>query len=346
MATTTAGSDEHAVRRWLGDRLGVDGSQVTISSLAAAGDSNLMFDVTTPGRRWVLRMPPGVKNDRSAHDVLREYRMLVVLDGTPIPHPAPVAACEDPSIAGRPFYVMEHIDGFSPSQPLEPPWAGDAEACRSLGPRAAEALADLASVPWRELGLDGFGRPDGFLERQVPRWLRQLEGYKQRELDGLDHVARWLLTNRPPDSGPAILHGDYHLRNVMFARRPPAQVVALVDWEMATIGDPLLDLGALLATWSQDGEEVIMNGSVTHQPGMATRAEIATAYERRRGAAVDHLDYYMALALFKLICILEGSYSRLLRGESQHEGHRSYESLVPTMLRRAEAITRGTWGIG
>jgi aminoglycoside phosphotransferase (APT) family kinase protein len=336
---------EDALRGWLAARLDADPAALAIAPLAESGDSNLMFTVAGEGGRWVLRCPPSVKNDRTAHDVLREYRMLEALERTDVPHPRPVVACEDADVLGAPFYVMEHVDGFSPSDPLPGRWADDHEALRGIGPAAAEALAALAEAPWREIGLEGFGRPEGFLERQVPRWLRQLEGYRSRELPGLDEVARWLEEHRPPDQPPAILHGDFHLRNVMFGPEPPARVAAIVDWEMATIGDPLLDLGALLATWSEPGEEVFMNGAVTDRPGMATRTEIAAAYERRSSRSLEHVDYYMALALFKLACILEGSYSRLLAGDSEHAGHRSYETLVPIMVHRAHAITRGAWSL-
>ncbi|UGS34443.1 phosphotransferase family protein [Capillimicrobium parvum] len=333
------------LRAWLAARLGVQDGELRLTPLAASGDSNLMYEVWADDRAWILRIPPAIKNDASAHDVLREHRMLAALEATGVPHPAPVAACADPEILGRPFYVMEHVAGFSPSDPLPGPWASDPAALSALGPAAAEALAGVGEVPWRGIGLEGFGRPDGFLERQVPRWLAQLQRYRVRELEGLDEVARWLTQHRPPDREPGILHGDFHLRNVMFSAQPPARVVAIVDWEMATIGDPLLDLGTLLATWSEPGEPVFMIGAVTDVPGMATRAEIAAAYERRSGRPVEHVDFYMALALFKLVCILEGSYARLLAGDSEHESHRRYETVVPTMARRAHDIVRGAFTV-
>jgi aminoglycoside phosphotransferase (APT) family kinase protein len=342
--TTTATLDP-PVRQWLAERLEVAPDELGASPLTASGDSNLMFELVAGGRRWVLRSPPSVKNDRSAHDLLREYRMLVALEPTPVPTPHAVVACEDPTVLGAPFYVMEHIKGFSPSDPLPERWT-ESRSRRELGTCAAEALAGIARVDWRGAGLDGFGRPDGFLDRQVPRWLRQFESYKVRELSGLYDVAHWLEDHQPPPAEPAILHGDFHLRNVMYADDPPARVVAIVDWEMSTIGDPLLDLGTLLATWSQPGEEVFMNGSATQYPGMASRAELVAAYEHAGGRSLEHIDYYMALALFKLACILEGSYSRLRAGHSEHAGHRNYETLVPMIVNRAVAITTGAWGVG
>ena len=333
------------VRSWLSSALDVASNELLISPLGASGDSNLMYDVSAQSARWVLRLPPAVKNDRSAHDVLREFRMLQALDRTAVPHPAPVAACEDASIAGRPFYLMAHVDGFSPSPPPPPPWDERQDERHDLGIRAAEVLADLAAVDYIAAGLEGFGRPEGFLARQVPRWLRQLDTTSVRVLPGLREVGEWLEQHRPPDRTPGIVHGDFHLRNVMFAPHPPVRVAAIVDWEMATIGDPMLDLGALLATWSQPGEPVFMNGSMTDWPGMATRSEIAAAYERRAGHTAEHLQYYMGLALFKLACILEGSYARLVAGNSEHEGHRTYETLVPRMVGRAVDIVAGRFTV-
>ncbi len=329
------------LRRWLADELGVSSRELRIEPLSSRGDSNLMYELDAGGRRLVLRLPPTVKNDRSAHDVLREYRMLEALEHTDVPHPRPVVACDDERIAGRPFYVMGFVDGFSPAPPPPAPWSDREDVRRDLGLGAAEALAELSLVEYEAVGLEGFGRPVGFLARQVPRWLRQLDSTSARELPGLRDVGAWLEEHRPPDRPPGIVHGDYHLRNVMFAPDPPGRVVAIVDWEMSTIGDPMLDLGALLATWSQPGEEVFMNASMTDWPGMATREEIAAAYERRVGRPLEHLQYYMALALFKLACILEGSYARLLAGTSEHAGHQSYETLVPIMVRRAQAIVAG-----
>jgi aminoglycoside phosphotransferase (APT) family kinase protein len=341
MNASTDPASAPELRRWLADTLGVAPRELQIDALRSRGDSNLMYELDAGGRQLVLRLPPTVKNDRSAHDVLREYRMLEALEQTDVPHPAPVLACDDERVAGRPFYVMGFVDGFSPSPPAPSPWSESEDVRRDLGLRAAEALADLSLVDYTAVGLDGFGRPDGFLARQVPRWLRQLESTSARELAGLREVGAWLDRHRPPDRPPSIVHGDYHLRNVMFAPNPPGHVVAIVDWEMSTIGDPMLDLGALLGTWSEPGEEVFMNASMTDWPGMATRTEIAAAYERRVGRPLEHLQYYMALALFKLACILEGSYARLLAGASEHTGHRTYETLVPAMVRRAQAIVAG-----
>ncbi len=328
---------------WLASTLGEQGPfELTPMS---GGNSNETVSVTSPRGRWILRRPPAASLAPGAHAMEREHVIMEALAGRPVPSPRPLGVLVAEGVPQTPALLMEHVDGVSLTDTLPDSYPPQPEAARAIGEAVIDALADLHAVPWRDAGLAEFGRPDGFLERQVPRWLGQLERYRAREIEGVDEVARWLTAHRPPDRPPGILHGDYHLRNVMFAPVPPARVVAIVDWEMATIGDPMLDLGALVATWSQAGEPVFMNGSVTDLDGMATRAEIVTAYEQALGRPADHLQYYMALALFKLVCILEGSYSRLMSGASENEGHRRYETLVPIMARRALAIVRGEWGV-
>jgi aminoglycoside phosphotransferase (APT) family kinase protein len=341
---TTRISENGRLERWLGERLPGSGT-VRLRPLAATGESNEMIEVAREERRWVLRRPPAVKNDPSAHDVLREFRLLVALERSGVAHPHAVLACEDPDVAGVPFYVMDHIHGFSPVEPMPEPYASDARARHELGLLATEALADLSMVPWQELGLEDFGRPQGFLERQVSRWMRQLDSYRVRELAGIDEVAQWLGEHLPARSDSAIIHGDFGLRNVMFTLELPPRLIAIVDWEMATIGDPLIDLGLFLATWSGAGEQELVTRSVSPRAGMASRRELAACYEQRSGRSLAELDYYMALALFKFACILEGSYARHQAGHSGHEAHGAYGQLVPKIVDRALAITAGEWGL-
>jgi aminoglycoside phosphotransferase (APT) family kinase protein len=330
---------------WLRRHLPGRPTDLQISPLAATGDSNEMWQIESASGCWILRAPPVIKNAPSAHDVQREYRILQALDRSTVPHARPITASPGGEPLGRPFYVMEHLRGFSPAEPMPEPFASSPAARTGLGVEAARALAELGRAPWRDLGLGDLGRPDGFLARQVRRWMGQLDSYKVRELDGLETVARWLEEKRPRGAEPAIMHGDYGLRNVMFAPEPPARVIAIIDWEMTTIGDPMLDLGLLLATWSHPADEILLTRSVTHLEGMDSRGEIAAAYQRDSGRSLEHLGYYMALSLLKLACIIEGSYARYLAGTSSFQAHREYETITPAIVRRALAISRGQWGI-
>lgn len=333
--------DEDRLRGWLDEHLPGAEHELVVSKMEVTNASNEMFELRRGPHRWALRRPPRVKNDPSAHAVLREFRLLEALEGTDVPHPRPLAACADESVLGAPFYVMEHLDGFSPHQPLPAPFDEPARR-HPLGIELVDVLARVGRVDWRAAGLDDFGKPDGFLERQVDRWLGQLERYRTRELDDLDEVAAWLREHRPAAGEPGIMHGDYSFFNVLFAPESP-RIVAVVDWETSTIGDPLLDLGWVLGQWSEPGEEPIIEIGITHLEGMATRAELAERYAQRSGRSVAHVRYYMALAVFKLACILEGGYYRYAHGGSDDPRHARLEHTVPKLTRHAAAIARGEW---
>ena len=327
---------------WLGERLPGVGEPLEVTRITAGASSEL-FRLHRGGHVCVLRRPAaGLQNPEAFNRImLREYQVLRALEGTGVPHPKPLAVGDDPAVLGATFYVMEYVDGFTPQDPLPPPFDTDAPARRGLGLALVDALADLATLDWRALGLEGFGKPEGFLERQVPRWLGQLATYKVRDIPGLDPVARWLAANVPPMSPAAIMHGDYQFINVMFHHGAPARLAAIVDWEQATIGDPLLDLGWLLAGWTDPGEAKPRHAAyLTQREGLPTRAELAERYARRTGRALDHLDYYVVLAWFKLACVLEGAYARYVAGKSRLEAHRLMGDLVLNLIREAEAAVR------
>jgi aminoglycoside phosphotransferase (APT) family kinase protein len=259
----------------------------------------------------VLRRPPAVINAPGASDMNREWRILVALEGTPVPHPSPLLLGGADGPLGAPFLIMTRVDGFTPVGVLPPPYHTPGGR-RDLGFALVDALADLAAVPWRDRGLDGLGRPEGFLERQVSRWLRQLDGYRTRDIPGLDRLAGWLEASRPPARRPALMHGDYSPYNVMASPRDTGRLAAVIDWDTGTIGDPLLDIGHLLARWTEPGEEPAIGvWDIAVRDGLPSRAELAARYAERTGADLSALPYYQALALFKLAIILEGSVRRL-----------------------------------
>jgi aminoglycoside phosphotransferase (APT) family kinase protein len=240
----------------------------------------------------------------------REWRILVALEGTAVPHPAPLLLGGPDDPLGTPFLIMARVDGFTPVGVLPAPY-DHPRGRRDLGFAMVDALADLAAVPWRERGLDGLGRPTGFLDRQVSRWLGQLDGYRTRDIPGLDWLAGWLEANRPPGHPPALMHGDYSPYNVMASPRDTRRLAAVVDWDTGTIGDPLLDVGHLLARWTEPGEEPAIGvWDIKVRDGLPPRAELAARYADRTGADLSALPYYQALALFKLAIILEGSVAR------------------------------------
>jgi len=333
--------DIPALDRWIGGQLGGHEDRLTAERVST-GASNEMFELRRGGEAWILRRPPRHKVSRSAHDMGREFRVLNALEGTNVPHPRPLLLCEDQGVIGAPFFVMEKIEGFAPREPLPPPFDRDPGVRHDMGLRLVEGIAELANVDWRAAGLEGFGKPEGFLERQVGRWLGQLETYRSRDIPGLDEVAAWLEDARPSGSEPAILHGDYQLINVMFAPQSPARLAAIVDWEQSTIGDPLLDLGWLLAGWQDPDEEDARFTSAyfADRTGLPTRAELAGRYAAAGGRPLDRLDYYVVLALFKLACILEGSYHRFATGRSDNPMHEAMGPLVLRLMNQARGVAR------
>src|SRR5438552_9182414 len=280
-----------ALEEWLGDRLPGRGHAIEVERITT-GHSNEVFRVTRGDHTWILRRPPRVPLSPTAHDMMREFRVLSALEGTAVPHPKPLAACDDAAVIGAPFYLMEPVDGFVIRTSLPPPFDTDVEARRGLAFELIDALAELHCVDWKAAGLDGFGRPDGYLERQVDRWLGQLEKYRSREISELEAVAPWLRDHTPPMGPPAILHGDYKFDNVMYHHGAPARLAAVVDWEQSTIGDPLVDVGWMLGLWDEPDEVPMggLGGAITQMPGMPTRNELADRYARRTGRSLAHLD--------------------------------------------------------
>lgn len=333
--------DLDALDAWIGDRLPGAGHTWEARRIGeGAGIANALYLLSRVDHRFVLRRPPAVKNDPSASDTLREWRILTALEGTPVPHPAPRLLCEDPSVIGAPFMIMDHIDGFTPGFDMPPELAADAGFKAQLADAYVDGIAALSQVDWQGRGLAGLGRPDGFLERQVPRWLAQLERYRTRQLAGLDELAAWLEANRPTMSAPAIIHGDYSPYNVMVGRDRPARLVAIVDWDTGTIGDPLLDIGHLLGRWTDRGEESILGFDSAGPGGWPARRELASRYADATGRDLSAIGYYAALALFKLAVILEGSYARAAAAGTA-EADNTMATLVPRLIAGALDFAHG-----
>jgi aminoglycoside phosphotransferase (APT) family kinase protein len=333
--------DVEALEAWLKERLPGTTAPLTAQRIGAGtGIANALFVISAGTQRWVLRRPPAVKNDPSASNTLREWRILTALEGTPVPHPAPVALCEDVSVIGAPFMLMGLVDGFTPGFELPEPFASQDALRHDLAMAYVDGCAELSKVDWQARGLDGLGKPDGFLERQVSRWLAQLDRYRTRDLPEIDFLCQWLDTNRPNMSPAAIIHGDYSPFNVMVAPRPPARLAAIVDWDTGTIGDPLLDIGHLLARWTERGEEPILQPPAGGVEGYPTRTEMAKRYAEQTGRDISALAYYETLALFKLGVILEGTYSRE-RAAGVADADNSMAQMVPQLMKGAAQFARG-----
>ncbi|MGE0823536.1 MAG: phosphotransferase family protein [Candidatus Binatia bacterium] len=311
-----------------------------------AGFSNETFYVSWGPKRWVLRRPPRGDILPTAHDMIREYRVLSGLAPTGVRVPRPAVACEDLSIIGVPFYLMERIEGVVIREQLPPEFDAVADR-RKIGEEIIDALVELHAVDWKKTSLANLGKPEGFLERQLRRWVGQLELTlpRTRPLPGIHEVTKWLHAHLPPQSTTSIVHGDYKLDNVMFAPPPATRLVAIFDWEMATLGDPLADLGWVLCFWGPTGDppdpEPKESNYITSQPGFHSREELMARYEEKTGRTMKHFAFYHCLAVWKLAIILEGLYRHYIEGTASNPKANEFEWKVPQLVDRAHRIIDG-----
>ena len=321
---------------WLDEHVAAGrGEPVRITKIGA-GKSNLVFRVERGAASWVLRRPPMGELPETAHDMLREHRVLSALAGTPVRAPRPIAVCEDTDVIGVPFYVMEQIDGVVVRDDLPEQFAEEHRA--GLGLEMIDALVELHTTDFTAVGLGALGKPEGYTARQVARWWKQWGFMATRDNDDVVAVHAWLESNVPTDTPAALVHGDYKMDNVVFAAQPPARLVAILDWEMATLGDPLADLGYLLVFWPEPGEETVRgHAQPTQLPGFLPRAALIERYEERTGLAMTDITFYRTLALWKLAILSEGLYKRYLAGKADSDWFAVLELSVPTMLARARA---------
>ncbi|GHF20143.1 putative aminoglycoside phosphotransferase [Amycolatopsis deserti] len=334
-----------ALAGWM-DGQGLPGGPVEDVAPIAGGTQNLMVSFRRGGRAYVLRSGPRHRRARSNDVLRREMRVLAALAGTAVPHPELIAACPDETVLpGAVFYLMEPVDGFNATLELPEPHATRPALRHEMGLAMADALAALGSVDHEAVGLADFGRPQGFLERQVPRWLAELdsyaghEGYPGPDIPGVPAVAEWLARHVPQRWTPGILHGDYHLANVLFSREDAA-VAAIVDWEMCTIGDPLLDLGWLLATWPATRPMLGWTGLAT-AGDLATEEEIVARYAARSGRDTSAIAWYAVLACFKLGIVLEGTHARACAGKAPRPiGDRLHAATVSLFEQALDRIAR------
>jgi aminoglycoside phosphotransferase (APT) family kinase protein len=345
---------------WLNDNL-EEGVELTGIQLIAGGRSNLTYRLTAaaPGGAaapvlLVLRRPPLGHVLPTAHDMSREFRVLTGLARTRVPVARPLAFCQDTEVIGAPFYVMEHVPGAvlrtrGDAASLTRAQAAELSGC------LADMLAAIHGVDVEAAGLAGLGRGAGYLRRQLDRWQRQWELSKTREVPGYDDLVARLTAALPPEGEVTLVHGDFRLDNVLVTVAPAPQaprITAVVDWEMATLGDPLADLGLTLVYWTDPGEESWLGQAdgtravatdATASPGFLTRAGFAAAYARHTGRDISRIGYYQAFGYFKLAVVLEGIHARYQQGKTVGEGFEQEGPAVPMLVARAhEVLDSGT----
>lgn len=309
------------------------------------GHSNVTFLLRCGGRELVLRRPPRGPLPPSAHDVLREARLLLALERTGARVPRVLATADDPALIGAPFYLMERVAGDVVTTTV-PPALDTPQGRRQIGEQLIDALVEVHGVDWRACGLDGFStRPEGYLERQLRRFAGLWEDNRTREIPAVERVATWLAEHVPPSPAPTIVHGDYRLGNVMLAPGAPARVAAVFDWEMATLGDPLADVGYLSAMWIERDDPpmgMFEFSGVTRREGFPTRADLVARYERLSGRAVPDIRWYRTLAIWKTIVFMEGNYRRALAGSTDDPWLHGFGEGVVALADRAEREALGS----
>ncbi|MFK7977824.1 MAG: phosphotransferase family protein [Halioglobus sp.] len=328
--------------QWAEATLGLTNARIVRD--LAGGNSNLTRLVETDQRTLVMRSAPANTISPKAHlGVQREATVMKALHGH-AQVPEVVCWCDDESVIGQPFALVECIDGLSITEALPKAYDG-VNAVNSLGEQLAGALGTIAKAPWQTMGMDKLGKPENFLQRQIERWLEVRRQQPTRELPEIESLGNWLLNNIPSDGPVGIVHGDFHLDNTLCSADEP-KLLAVIDWEMATVGDPLTDLGLFLMFWgpravNPPGFQHVQ--AVTRLPGVISRRELAQRWAQESGIAPNALDFYLSFAFWKLAAIVEGAYGLYLAGKVDTDYARGLEHDVPALLKEAQLAAGGEW---
>jgi aminoglycoside phosphotransferase (APT) family kinase protein len=335
--------DADRLGRFMDERGLAAGAPIRIDRITT-GHSNEVFKVERGDLTLALRRPPRVGYGPGAHDMVREYRVLSALGADPqhaVPVPRTYALCADPEILGAPFFLMELLDGVVARDDF-PAALVSGSSPQQISHALVDTLVAVHAFDWRAAGIGDLGRPAGFLERQTDRWLHMIERVKVREIAEIDEVVAWLRARIPTvEQRPSLIHWDYRLDNVMFHAELPVRVRSVLDWEVATIGDPLIDLGWLLSMWKQPNDTLVtwpgnlplhMTRGADDVP---TRKELADRYGEKTGRDLTHLAFYTVLGLFKLAALMEAAYARHVAGRGDDPLMASMEQRVPDLARQA-----------
>lgn len=313
---TGSAPDAAALRQWLASHLGSTVGDELVVQPISGGRSNPTYSVADGENSWVLRRPPFGHVLPTAHDMGREYRVLTALRDTAVPVPRTVGLCKDPSVIGAEFYVMEKLDGTTLRTPRETAQLSRDERA-ALSDSMVDLLVELHSIDPADVGLADWGRPDGYLERQLGRWKRQWEHSVTSPRPEVDELYSVLASTIPSSHLPGIVHGDFKIDNLMVDRKDPTRIIGLLDWEMSTVGDTLTDVGILCSFWDHAGEfHNPITAGATALEGFPRREALTRRYGALRGIDVHSLEWYLVFADFKIAVILEGIHARYLHGDT------------------------------
>jgi aminoglycoside phosphotransferase (APT) family kinase protein len=323
---------------WFSEQAGRSGD-LQIEPMRGGGSCD-MFALTSSDERFVVRRAPLTAVSDTAHDVVREFKVIQALTGDGLRVPEVLLACDDDAVLGAPFYIMRYVDGEVIRRKLPDHYIAKPETQPAIGEELIDALVELHAFDWRGTAMENLSNPKQFLERQVKRWSTQLEGYRCRDLPGVDEVALWLEDNRPPAGSLTVMHGDYKVDNAMYSRALPPRILTLVDFEMTTVGDPLIDLAWCMIFWPEEGNLIAI--AAPGSPGGMDAAhcqrpeDLVHRYATNTGCSLENFQWYQAFAAWKLGIVLEGSYAKFLSGESKNPNHEFFGFLVDQLMVRAQ----------
>lgn len=340
MSEPVPGIDFERLTPWFREHVAPVGALT--AAIVGHGRSNLTYRLEADGQAWVLRRPPLSHVLPTAHDMKREFRVISALEPTGVPVPHAIALCEDTSVNDAPFYIMSFVDGMVPTDPNVVAAAFDEASRRRLGEELIDTLVAFHAIDPAAVGLGDFGKPQGFIARQVRRFTEQLERSTIRKVPELEELARRLARAIPEQADHTLVHGDYRLDNCVIG--PDGHIAAVLDWEMATLGDPLTDVGLQVMYWPERDAVAappgagIASNSVLTLPGFPTRDEAMHRYAGKSGRDLSNLDFYAVLAFFKLAVILEGIHARFLEGGTVGAGFETMANQVLVLARQGMAI--------
>lgn len=327
--------DAQALTNYLGEK--IEGGKLTVEQFPG-GHSNLTYLLRTPVREYVLRRGPLGPVAPKAHDMAREYRILKAVHPVFPAAPEVFLLCEDISIIGAVFFVMERRRGIVVRDHIPYELAAFPDYAQRISSGLIDCLIELHSVDIYRHGLNSLGKPEGFLERQVRGWFERWKAAKTEEIPLMERIIEWLTNRMPSSPAPTIVHNDFKLDNVMLNSSDPGKIEAVLDWEMATVGNPLVDLGLLLCYWSQPSDPGGTRPSLTSQPGWFTRDQMVQRYAAKTGRDVSQIAYYEVFAIFKLAVVLQQIYVRFHRGQTQDERFRHFDQRVRNLIEQAAAL--------